>query len=77
MPFVVYILQSKSSDRFYGGQTHALKSRVSQHNSPWITKLKRGSVFDDQAGSIPGCHSDSREKRHYLIVARAIFGHKM
>jgi len=34
MPFVVYILQSESSGRFYCGQTHDLESRVSQHNDP-------------------------------------------
>ena len=47
MPFVVYVIQSCSSEKIYIGHTIDFKKRLRQHNDPnWIfdgyTKLNKG-----------------------------------
>jgi len=38
--YLVYILQSQTSGRFYVGQTHDVKARLAYHNSNWSKSLK-------------------------------------
>jgi putative endonuclease len=38
MPFLVYILKSRSIDRFYCGHTSDIDKRVKQHNDPEYCK---------------------------------------
>ena len=38
----VYILHSKSLDKYYTGQTNNLKDRLHRHNSGWQKHTKKG-----------------------------------
>jgi putative endonuclease len=42
MLFVVYILLSESTGKYYTGQTHDLMNRLSEHNSGETKSVKNG-----------------------------------
>jgi putative endonuclease len=44
--FVVYILQSIKTDRFYVGQTQDLTSRIKRHNSGLVKSTKHGMPWN-------------------------------
>ena len=43
--YYVYILYSKSKDRFYKGQTSNLKGRVDRHNSGKVTSTRNAGPW--------------------------------
>ncbi len=46
MPYTVYILKSKQSDRYYIGQTNDLGLRLIRHNTGQVRSTKRDAPFD-------------------------------
>ncbi|MEM7162884.1 MAG: GIY-YIG nuclease family protein [Bacteroidota bacterium] len=46
MKYFVYILYSKSLDRFYTGQTENLEQRLFKHNSGFVKSTKAGVPWE-------------------------------
>ena len=82
MPYYVYILQSKTTGRYYIGQTQNLERRIKEHNSgqtkstkygiPWVHKYTKEFATRKEAMHYEKQLKSMKSKKYLeeLIAAR-------